>query len=139
MSVFTRSSMTLELGKIKFKVVESQPDGIIVRGGLMAATHSVYSDEFLSTGRRKDARQDDPLYIAGEDPQAHERFKLSKLAWEYLGGSFAGRQLLFEEHSAGNLSRRRQQLMDNYDPNPVIGLAKRLAGIDVARHLASAL
>ena len=70
-------------------------------------------------------------YIAGEDPRAHERFKLSKLAWEYLGDSFAGRQLLFEEHSAGNLSRRRQQLMDNYDPNPVIDLAKLLAGIDV--------
>jgi 4-hydroxyphenylacetate 3-monooxygenase len=72
-------------------------------------------------------------YIAGEDPRAHERFKLSKLAWEYLEDSFAGRQLLFEEHSAGNLSRRRQQLMDNYDPNPVIDLAKQLAGIDVAR------
>ncbi|WP_089718649.1 4-hydroxyphenylacetate 3-hydroxylase C-terminal domain-containing protein [Candidatus Entotheonella palauensis] len=71
-------------------------------------------------------------YIAGEDPRAHERFKLSKLAWEYLGDSFAGRQLLFEEHSAGNLSRR-QQLMDNYDPNPVIGLGKKLAGIDIAR------
>ena len=71
-------------------------------------------------------------YIAGQDPRAYERFKLSKLAWEYLGDSFGGRQLLFEEHSAGNLNRRRHQLLDNYDPGPAIGLAKQLAGIDAA-------
>lgn len=68
-------------------------------------------------------------FIAGEDPRAHERFKLSKLAWEYLGDSFGGRQLLFEEHAGGSLKRRRNQLLNNYDPGPAIDLAKQLAGI----------
>ena len=69
-------------------------------------------------------------YIAGQDPRAHERFKLSKFAWEYLGDSFGGRQFFFEEHSADNLNRRRHQLLDNYDPGPAIDLAKQLAGLD---------
>ena len=51
-------------------------------------------------------------------PEPTSVFKLTKLAWEYLGDSFGGRQLLFEEHSAGNLDRRRHQLLDNYDPAP---------------------
>ena len=45
------------------KIVENRPDGIVVRGGLMAATNSIYSDEFLSTCNRRDAGQDDPLYF----------------------------------------------------------------------------
>jgi aromatic ring hydroxylase len=67
--------------------------------------------------------------VAGSDERALERYKLLKLAWDYVCDSFGQRQLLFEEHASVNLARRRLLLLDEYDPEPAIRLAKHLAGI----------
>jgi hypothetical protein len=69
-------------------------------------------------------------FLAGSDARALERFKLLKLAWDYVCDSFGQRQLLFEEHASVNLARRRSLLLDAYDPEPAIRLAKQLAGIE---------
>lgn len=68
-------------------------------------------------------------FIAGADEQAAERYRMMKLAWEYTCDSYAGRQLVFEEHNAVNLAGRRGLLLDEYDAQPAISLAKQLAGI----------
>jgi len=67
--------------------------------------------------------------VAGSDQQALERYKLLKLAWDYVCDSFGQRQLLFEEHASVNLTRRRTLLLDEYDPEPAMRLAKQLAGV----------
>jgi 4-hydroxyphenylacetate 3-monooxygenase len=67
--------------------------------------------------------------VAGSDEQALERYKVLKLAWDYACDSFGQRQLLFEEHASVNLARRRLLLLDEYDPEPAMRLAKSLAGI----------
>jgi 4-hydroxyphenylacetate 3-monooxygenase len=67
--------------------------------------------------------------VAGSDELAIERYKVLKLAWDYACDSFGQRQLLFEEHASVNLARRRLLLLDEYDPEPAMRLAKRLAGI----------
>jgi aromatic ring hydroxylase len=74
-----------------------------------------------------------PLFrelVAGSDERAIERFKMIKLAWDYVSDSFGQRQLLFEEHASVDLPRRRSSLLDAYDPAPAIRLARRLAGVD---------
>jgi len=68
-------------------------------------------------------------FVAGSDERAIERFKMIKLAWDYVCDSFGQRQLLFEEHASVNLTRRRALMLDAYDPEPAIRLAKQLAGI----------
>jgi aromatic ring hydroxylase len=68
-------------------------------------------------------------FIAGSERRELERFKLLKLAWDYVADSFGQRQLLFEEHASVNLERRRLLLLDAYDPAPAIQLARNLAGI----------
>lgn len=68
-------------------------------------------------------------FIGGSDSRAIERFKLMKLAWDYTCDSFAGRQLVFEEHNALNLAGRRGLLLKEYDPEPAVRFAKELAGI----------
>ena len=68
-------------------------------------------------------------YLAGKDPRAPERFQLLKLAWEYAGDSFGARQLLFEMYNAGTLPINRTRLLNTYDTEPLVRLAKELAGI----------
>jgi 4-hydroxyphenylacetate 3-monooxygenase len=68
-------------------------------------------------------------FIAGSDPGARDRFRLMKLAWDYTSDSFAGRQLVFEEHNAVNLAGRHALLLESFDSEPAVALAKRLAGI----------
>jgi len=68
-------------------------------------------------------------FVAGGDERALERFKIIKLAWDYVCDSFGQRQLLFEEHASVNLPRRRGLLLDAWDPEPAMALAKLLAGI----------
>jgi aromatic ring hydroxylase len=70
--------------------------------------------------------------VAGSDDQALERYKLLKLAWDYACDSFGQRQLLFEEHASVNLARRKLLLLDEYDPEPAVRLAKQLAGVPQA-------
>jgi 4-hydroxyphenylacetate 3-monooxygenase len=69
-------------------------------------------------------------FVAGADARATERFKLLKLAWEYVIDSFGQRQLLFEELASVPIAGRRAALLGAYDPEPAIRLAKQLAGID---------
>ena len=69
-------------------------------------------------------------FVAGSDERALERFKIIKLAWDYVCDSFGQRQLLFEEHASINLARRRSLLLDAYDPEPAVRLARQLAGIE---------
>lgn len=69
-------------------------------------------------------------FLAGDDPRARDRFRLMKLAWDYTGGSFAARQLLFEEHNAGTLLANKGRLLGMYEPSELVALAKRLAGIE---------
>ena len=68
-------------------------------------------------------------FVAGSDERAGERFKMMKLAWEYTADSFGSRQLLFEQHNAGTLPTNKGRLLAVYDPEPLVALAKRLAGI----------
>ena len=69
-------------------------------------------------------------FLAGDDERARERFRMMKLAWEYTGGSFASRQLLFEQNNAGTLSTNKARLVGSYDPAPLVRLARELAGIE---------
>jgi 4-hydroxyphenylacetate 3-monooxygenase len=68
-------------------------------------------------------------YLGGDDPRAEERFRMMKLAWEYAGDSFGTRQFLFEMYNAGTLAVNRARLVNTYDLDPMIRLAKDLAGI----------
>jgi 4-hydroxyphenylacetate 3-monooxygenase len=68
-------------------------------------------------------------FVAGGDERALERFKIIKLAWDYVCDSFGQRQLLFEEHASVNLPRRRGLLLDAWEPSSAVALAKQLAGI----------
>jgi len=68
-------------------------------------------------------------YLQGGDERAPERFKMMKLAWDFTSGSFASRQLLFELHNSGSLAANRSRFAGGYDVEPLIGLAKQLAGI----------
>ncbi len=68
-------------------------------------------------------------YYVGDDPQAQDRFRMLKLAWEYACDSFGSRQLLFEMFNVTSLATNKQRLTAAYDVAPHIALAKRLAGI----------
>jgi aromatic ring hydroxylase len=67
---------------------------------------------------------------AGTDERAADRFKLMKLAWEYVGDGFGQRQLLFEELASVPMAGRRNALLNHYDATPAMRLAKDLAGIE---------
>lgn len=69
-------------------------------------------------------------YLAGSDTRATERFRMMKLAWDFTNGSFAARQLLFELHNSGTLATNRRRLVASYDSDPLVDLARHLAGID---------
>ncbi len=71
-------------------------------------------------------------YVAGQDERALERYRLLRLAWDYLADGFGSRQLLFEMYNANTLPVSRQRLLNNYDTSPYIQLAKELAGIAVS-------
>jgi aromatic ring hydroxylase len=68
-------------------------------------------------------------YLVGADVRAPERFRLLRLAWEYAADSFGARQLLFEMHNAGTLLATKARLATTYDSQPLVRLAKELAGI----------
>ncbi len=67
-------------------------------------------------------------FLGGSDGRAAERFRMMKVAWEYTGGAFAARQLLFEQHNAGTLATNKARLLAIYDPEPLVKLARELAG-----------
>ena len=68
-------------------------------------------------------------YLGANDAQAGDRFRMFKLAWEYAGDSFGARQLLFEMYNAGSLGLNQGRVLANYDTEPLVRLAKELAGI----------
>ena len=95
--------------------------------------HICGSSLLMAPGERELTHPDiGPLmmrFVAGSDERALERFKMMKLAWEYVCDSFGQRQLLFEEHASVNLAGRRTLLLNAYDPEPAMRLARHLAGI----------
>jgi len=68
-------------------------------------------------------------YFVARDEGALERFRLLKLAWEYVGDSFGSRQLLFEMYNVGSLATNKQRLASTYDARACVALARELAGI----------
>jgi aromatic ring hydroxylase len=71
-------------------------------------------------------------YFVARDEGALERFRLLKLAWEYVGDSFGSRQLLFEMYNVGSLATNKQRLVGTYDTRACVALARELAGLPVA-------
>jgi 4-hydroxyphenylacetate 3-monooxygenase len=69
-------------------------------------------------------------YLVGPDANAHARYRMLKLAWEYASDSFGSRQLLFEMHNAGSQLTTKQRIAATYDVGPMKRLAHQLAGID---------
>lgn len=69
-------------------------------------------------------------HFIGDDAEAQERFRMWKLAWEYAGDSFGGRQLLFEMYNVSSLASNKQRLASSYDTSAFVSLAKQLAGIN---------
>lgn len=68
-------------------------------------------------------------FLGGNDARAEDRFRMMRLAWEYTGGAFATRQLLFEQHNAGTLATNKARLLAAYDHEPLVRLARSLAGL----------
>jgi aromatic ring hydroxylase len=66
--------------------------------------------------------------VVGNDHGGPAYFRLLKLAWEYAGDAFGGRQLLFEMYNVSSLATNKQQLATSYDTRPFIALARELAG-----------
>src|ERR1700730_16908145 len=46
------------------KIVERREDGVVVRGAQMAATHTIYGDEYLCTVNRREGEQPETLYFS---------------------------------------------------------------------------
>jgi 4-hydroxyphenylacetate 3-monooxygenase len=69
-------------------------------------------------------------FLAGGDERAPDRFRVMKLAWDFANGSFAARQLLFEQHNSGTLATNRRRLLASYDTQALTRLARQLAGIE---------
>ena len=69
-------------------------------------------------------------YLVGPDANAHARFRMLKLAWEYASDSFGSRRLLFEMHNAGSQLTTKQRIATTYDVGPLKRLARQLAGIE---------
>ncbi|HLQ32655.1 MAG TPA: 4-hydroxyphenylacetate 3-hydroxylase N-terminal domain-containing protein [Chloroflexota bacterium] len=68
-------------------------------------------------------------FLIGKDQRAPDRYRMLKLAWDYLADSFAARQLLFELHAGSTLPATKQRLIGQYDSSESVQLAKELAGI----------
>ncbi len=71
-------------------------------------------------------------YLAAGDPGAADRFRLLHLAWDYVGDSFAARQVLFDMFNASDVHLNRATLARTYDTPPMVALARRLAGLDTS-------
>jgi len=74
-------------------------------------------------------RSDVERYLVGPDAQALERYQMLKLAWDYLGDSFATRQLLFEMYAGASFPVNKMRLLAEYDASAFVQRAKVLAGI----------
>jgi aromatic ring hydroxylase len=74
-------------------------------------------------------RKDVERYLVGPDKQALERYQMLKLAWDYLGDSFATRQPLFEMYAGASFPVNKARLLAEYDTSSFVALAKQLAGI----------
>lgn len=74
-------------------------------------------------------RKDVERYLVGGDRQALERYQMLKLAWDYLGDSFATRQLLFEMYAGASFPVNKARLLAEYDSGEFVRLAKVLAGV----------
>jgi len=68
-------------------------------------------------------------YFVGKDERAPERFRMLHLAWEYACDSFGSRQLLFEMYNAAPVGQAKMRLLNTYDLDSFVRLAKDLAGI----------
>jgi aromatic ring hydroxylase len=79
--------------------------------------------------KNPELRKDVDRYLVGPDPQALERYQMLKLAWDYLGDSFAARQLLFEMYAGASFPVNKMRLLTEYDASSFVRLAKMLAGI----------
>jgi aromatic ring hydroxylase len=90
-------------------------------GLLMAPRHG----DLMNPELRKDVDR----YLVGPDRQALERYQMLKLAWDYLGDSFATRQLLFEMYAGASFPVNKARLLAEYDTSSFVALAKELAGI----------
>jgi aromatic ring hydroxylase len=70
-------------------------------------------------------------YLVGQDARAPDRFRLLRLAWDYVADSFGSRQLLFDMYNTAELHTNKLRLARDYDTAPVMALARQLAGAAV--------
>lgn len=68
-------------------------------------------------------------YLVGDDERAPDRFRLLRLAWDYVADSFGSRQLLFDMYNTAELHTNKLRLARDYDTAPLTALACRLAGV----------
>ncbi|HXG35855.1 MAG TPA: 4-hydroxyphenylacetate 3-hydroxylase N-terminal domain-containing protein [Dehalococcoidia bacterium] len=72
-------------------------------------------------------------FFVGRDERAEERFRMQKLAWDYVADSFGGRQLVFEIYNSRGTIDNKLSLLQGYDLRPHIEQAKKLAGIETEK------
>jgi 4-hydroxyphenylacetate 3-monooxygenase len=59
-------------------------------------------------------------YLATSGALARERVALYRLAWDAVGSTFGGRQVLYERFFFGDPVRNASALVDNTDLKPLI-------------------
>ena len=65
-------------------------------------------------------------YFAGASKDAKGRVQLFRLAWDFIGDSWGGRQELYERNFFGDNERFRALLYQSYDKSEAIAMVQRL-------------
>jgi 4-hydroxyphenylacetate 3-monooxygenase len=72
-------------------------------------------------------------FLMGQDPRTTDRYKMMKLAWDYIADSFGGRQLLFEQYNAQTSPFNKGLVTAHYNFDSVVEVAKKIARVASTR------